>query len=116
LNKNAQLLFVIPLAAGAILIVRAASFYAQQTLVGSLGERLVAAVQRDMFDRLIRRDLASLNEVHSGQFVSNFLYDATLMRDAITKGVAAIGLEIVQLVGLAALMIFQAWKLALLSV
>jgi subfamily B ATP-binding cassette protein MsbA len=116
LNKNGQLLLFIPLAAGGILIVRAASFYAQQTLVGSLGERIVAATQRDMFDSLIRRDLASLNEVHSGQFISNFLYDAMLMRDAITKGVAAIGLEVVQLAGLAALMLFQAWKLALLSV
>jgi len=95
--------------------VRAASFYAQQTLVGSLGERIVAATQRDMFDSLIRRDLASLNEVHSGQFVSNFLYDATQMRDAITKGAAAIGLEVVQLLGLAALMVYQAWQLALLS-
>ena len=42
-----------------------------------------------MFGRLIRRDLADLNAVHSGQFVSNFLYDATLMRDALTQGVAA---------------------------
>ena len=48
-----------------------------------------------MFARLIRRDLADLNAVHSGQFVSNFLYDATLMRDAITQGVAAIFLELV---------------------
>ena len=115
LNKNGHFLLLIPLLACAILIVRAASFYAQQTLVGSLGERIVAATQKDMFDNLIRRDLASLNEVHSGQFVSNFLYDATQMRDAITKGAAAIGLEIVQLVGLAALMVYQAWKLALLS-
>ena len=51
-----------------------------------------------MFARLIRRDLAALNAVHSGQFVSNFLYDATLMRDALTQGVAAIFLEAVQLV------------------
>ena len=40
-----------------------------------------------MFESLIRRDLADLNAVHSGQFVSNFLYDATLMRDALTNGV-----------------------------
>src|SRR5438105_9783834 len=62
LNKNGRMLLVIPLAACGILIVRAASFYAQQTLVGSLGERIVAATQRDMFDSLIRRDLESLNE------------------------------------------------------
>jgi subfamily B ATP-binding cassette protein MsbA len=115
-HKNPAMLTVIPLAALAVLWIRAASFYAQQTLVGSLGERVVAAAQRDMFDNLIRRDLASLNAVHSGQFVSNFLYDATLMRDAISKGLAAIGMETVQLIGLAGLMIYQDWKLAVLSV
>src|SRR5580704_12239182 len=88
--KNSEALLIIPLEAFGILVVRAASFYAQQTLIGSLGERLVAQIQRDMFHKLIRRDLASLNEIHSGQFVSNFLYDASLMRDAINKGVAAI--------------------------
>src|SRR5258708_26504622 len=46
LNKNGQLLWIIPLAAGGILIVRAASFFAQPKLVGSLGERIVAAAQR----------------------------------------------------------------------
>ena len=68
--------------------------------IDSLGEKTVAAAQRDMFGRLIRRDLADLNAVHSGQFVSNFLYDATLMRDAITQGVAAIFLELVSAGGL----------------
>jgi subfamily B ATP-binding cassette protein MsbA len=116
LAKNPHMLAVVPAAAFAVLAIRAASFYAQQTLVGSLGEQIVAAGQRDMFDNLTRRDLASLNEIHSGRFISNFLYDAALMRDAIAKAIAAIGLEFVQLVGLAALMIYQDWRLAALSV
>jgi subfamily B ATP-binding cassette protein MsbA len=115
-KKDPTMLTLIPAAALGILWVRAASYYAQQTLIGSLGERVVAASQRDMFDNLIRRDLSSLNAVHSGQFVSSFLYDATLMRDAIAKGVSAIGMELVQLIGLAALMIWRDWKLAALSV
>jgi subfamily B ATP-binding cassette protein MsbA len=116
IDKNAGASWVIPLEALGILWIRAASFYGQQALLGSIGERIVAAVQLDMFKKLIRRDLSSLNEIHSGQFVANFLYDATLMRDSITRGVAAVALELVQLIGLAALMIYQAWKLALLAV
>jgi subfamily B ATP-binding cassette protein MsbA len=67
-----------------------------------------------MFDRLIHRDLADLNAVHSGQFVANFLYDATLMRDAITQGVAAIFLESVSLVALLAYALISDWQLGLL--
>ena len=116
LDKRADMLAVIPLLACAILFARAGSYYGQQTLIESLGERVVVACQRDMFDNLIRRDLASLNAVHSGQFVSNFLYDATLLREAITKGVAGIALEAVSLIGFAGLMIYQDWKLAFFSV
>ncbi len=67
-----------------------------------------------MFTRLINRDLADLNAVHSGQFVANFLYDATLMRDAITQGVAAIFLESVSLVALLAYALISDWQLGLL--
>ena len=84
-------------------------------LIDSLGEKAVAQAQRDMFGRLIRRDLADLNAVHSGQFVSNFLYDATLMRDALTQGVAAIFLELVQLVVYIGIVIASDWQLGLLS-
>ena len=68
-----------------------------------------------MFASLIRRDLAALNAVHSGQFVSNFLYDATLMRDAFTQGVAAIFLELVSLIFYLAYCFISDWVLALLS-
>jgi subfamily B ATP-binding cassette protein MsbA len=84
-------------------------------MVDSLGERTVAAAQRDMFARLIRRDLADLNAVHSGQFVSNFLYDATLMRDGLTQGIAAVFLESVQLVVYLAYVLVSDWQLGALA-
>src|SRR3569623_513061 len=81
----------------------------------SLGEKTVASAQREMFSRLIHRDLADLNAVHSGQFVSNFLYDATLMRDALTQGVADIYLELVQLIVYIGIELASVWLLCLLS-
>jgi subfamily B ATP-binding cassette protein MsbA len=81
----------------------------------SLAEKTVAAAQRDMFSRLIRRDLADLNAVHSGQFVSSFLYDATLMRDGLTQCIAAVFLEAVQLVVYLAYVLFSDWQLGALA-
>lgn len=115
LEKQSSMLAIVPLAVIALMTVRAISWYGQQTLIDSVGERVVTATQRDMFDHLIRRDLASLNAVHSSQFVSTMLYDATLMRDAITRGVAAIGLEAAQLIAFSAAMIYEDWQLALIA-
>jgi subfamily B ATP-binding cassette protein MsbA len=115
LLKVPSMLFVIPAAVLGVLVLRAASTYGQQTLIESLGERVVAASQRDMFASLVGNDLASLNAVHSGQFISNFLYDATQLRDAITKGVAAAVLELLTLVGLMGVMVFEDWRLTIIS-
>ncbi|HTT83409.1 MAG TPA: ABC transporter ATP-binding protein, partial [Rhizomicrobium sp.] len=53
---------------------------------------------------------------HSGELVSKFLYDATLLRGSITRGVAGLGKEFVTLLVLAGVMIYEDWQLAVISV
>ncbi|HUO99735.1 MAG TPA: ABC transporter ATP-binding protein [Rhizomicrobium sp.] len=113
--KDHAVLYLYPLFALGILWGRGAAYYLQQSMIETVGERVVNEAQREMFRSLVYRDLASLNAVHSGKFVSNFLYDATLMRDAITQGVAGVGREFVSLIVLTAIMFWQDWKLALIS-
>jgi subfamily B ATP-binding cassette protein MsbA len=115
-DKRAEWLLPLTFAVVAIMSVRAVSWYGQKILIDSVGERVVAGTQRNMFDSLLARDLASLNAVHSGQFVSNFLYDATMMRDAIALSVAGVALESVQLVIYTGVMVYLDWQLALISV
>ena len=98
-NEEAGWLLPLTLVALGIVVLRAITLFLGRMWVDSLGEKTVAAAQAHMFARLIRRDLADLNAVHSGQFVSNFLYDATLMRDGLTQSLAAVFLESVQLIG-----------------
>jgi len=97
------------------IILRAIGMFLGRALIDSVGEKTVAVAQHAMFRNLINRDLADLNAVHSGQFVSGFLYDATLMRDAFTLGVAAIFLEAVSLVFYLGYAIWVDWQLSLLA-
>jgi subfamily B ATP-binding cassette protein MsbA len=103
--------WLLPLEALGLLLLRAVASYFQQSRIETVGERVVTAAQRDMFKSLVRRDLVDLNAVHSGTFVSNFLYDATLMRDSIIKGIAGVALEFTTLVCLVMLMIYADWRL-----
>ena len=115
LRRQAELLLPLSLAVGGVVVLRAITLFFGRMWLDSAAERTVAAAQRDMFGRLIRRDLADLNAVHSGQFVSNFLYDATLMRDGLTQGVAAVFLEAVQLVVFLAYVLISDWQLGALA-
>jgi ATP-binding cassette, subfamily B, bacterial MsbA len=116
LEKRADLLVLVPAAIFGVVVVRAVTQYLQQSMMDSVGERAVAETQHDMALSLVSQDLATLNAVHSAQFVSNFVYDATLMRDAIIRGIAGLGLEFISLIALASVMIYQDWQLAAISV
>jgi subfamily B ATP-binding cassette protein MsbA len=108
-------LLPLSLIAFATIALRATGLFIGKAMIDTLGEKAVAAAQADMFRNLIRRDLSSLNALHSGQFVSGFLYDATLMRDAFTLGVAAIFLEAVSLVFYLGYALWVDWQLCLLA-
>ena len=97
-------------------LVRGLFNFGETALTNLVGQNIIADAQKDMVRSLIRFDLQQLNLVHSGQFISNFLYDAALLRDAIIKGIAAIAKEFLSLIFLGAVMIYQDWRLALLSV
>jgi subfamily B ATP-binding cassette protein MsbA len=115
LRHQAEMLLPLSLAVVLVGCLRAASLFVGKMTIDSLGEKAVARAQGDMFGRLIRRDLADLNAVHSFQFVSNFLYDATLMRDGLTQGIAAIFLETVQLAVYLVYVLFSDWQLGVLA-
>ena len=115
-QHEAAMLWPITLAVLALMIFRAASWFGQKVLIDTIGERVIAQAQRDMFDSLMARDLASLNAFHSGQFLSGFLFDANLMRDAVGQGVSALGLQLLMLVGLLIVMLYQDWQLTIISI
>jgi len=115
LRHQTEMLLPLSLAVVGVVMLRAVTLFFGRMTLDSLGEKTVATAQRDMFKRLINRDLADLNAVHSGQFVSNFLYDATLMRDGLTQGLAAIFLESVQLVVYLAYVLISDWQLGALA-
>ena len=108
-------LLPLSLIAFAVIALRAIGMFIGRALIDTLGEKAVAAAQADMFRSLIRRDLASLNALHSGQFVSGFLYDATLLRDAFTLGMAAIFLEAVSLVFYLGYALWVDWQLCVIA-
>jgi subfamily B ATP-binding cassette protein MsbA len=115
LEKRPDMVLLIPAAIVGAVTLRAVLNFGEMALANMLGQKIVADSQRDMVKSLIDFDLQRLNLVHSGQFISNFLYDATLLRDAVTKGIAGLAKEFLSLVFLGAVMVYQDWRLSLIS-
>ena len=77
LDKREDMLLLIPAAIVVVVLLRAGFNYGETVFSSIVGQSIVADVQRDMVRSMAALDLERLNRVHSGQFISNFLYDAT---------------------------------------
>jgi subfamily B ATP-binding cassette protein MsbA len=114
-DKRADMVLVVPAIAIGVAVMRALFNYGEAVFLNAVGQGIVARAQRDMVRAIAALDLAELNAIHSGQLISSFLYDATLLRDALTRGVAAGAKEILTLILFAALLIYESWQLSIVA-
>jgi ATP-binding cassette, subfamily B, bacterial MsbA len=115
LLKHADQFIIIPLEYMAVIIVRAIASFGEQSITNTIAERISADIQRDMFKSQIRLDIGGLNAVHSSDMISKFLYDTSLLRNAITRGILAMGREILTLAAMLVVMVWNSWQLSLIS-
>ena len=81
---------MVPVAVVIVVVVKAIAAYFEGTLMTRFGERIIADTQIRMYGHMIRSDLAWLHEMHSGKLIASFLYDASLLREAVTKALTGI--------------------------
>jgi len=105
----------IPLTIAALALLRTVVQVVQASLVNRIGNGVVADVQRQLFGRLVRADLARLRAQHSGAFVSSVLYDAGLTREAATSGVVNYTQNALMVLGGLWVMFHIDWTLALVA-
>jgi subfamily B ATP-binding cassette protein MsbA len=113
--RDTRLLLIIPLAVVALALVKGLANYAQAVLMTHIGQRVVADIQRALFARLMRADLAFFHANPTGTLISRFTNDAAMLRTAATNVLAGIGKEAVTAIFLLALMFYQDWVLALIA-
>ncbi len=107
IEKNPQMLMVIPFAVFAVMAIKAAASYGDNVIMNYVGRRIVSDTQISMFERLMHADIGWLRQNHSGKLISHFLNDAVLMREAVTRSITGIGKDFLSLVFLFGVMIYQ---------
>lgn len=109
-----RILYQIPLIVIFITGAKAFTQYAQNISVQSLIWTIIRSLQERMFDHALRADIATIETESPAQWAARFTTDALSMREALTRGINALG-DVVTLVGLAAAMIWADWELSLIG-
>lgn len=95
------------------IVMRGISTYLHTVKMGAIGHYLVADVQRDLFNHMIRLDLQFFQDNHSGSLVARMISDVQVMRSAFAESLTGIGKNLVTLIILVGVMFARDWALAL---
>ncbi len=115
LNKDEQLLWMIPLALVVIALIGGVANYGQTMLMRYVGQHIVADMQVELFHHIMHADLGMFNEQSSGRIVSRFTNDIQMMRHAVSSVLAGLAKEFLSLLVLVGLMFYQSWELSLVA-
>ena len=113
-NKNQTMLVLIPLGVIAISLTKGAATYGSNVIMNFVGQRSTSNLQRDLFSRLVRGDLAYVAQKHSGAYISIFMNDATRLRDTVSKIIITLVRHLLTIIALIAFMFTINWHLALI--
>ena len=115
-DTNESMLVLIPLGVILISVVKGGATYMSNVILNYVGQRSTANLQRDLFARLVRGDLAYVSQQHSGAYISIFMTDAIRLRDSSIKWsfVALVRHTLTIMCALTIFMFTINWQLALI--
>ena len=116
IEKDQTLIFLIPLIIMITFTIKGASLYFAKVVMIGVAVEVRKLVQADMLSALIKTDTQTIDEKHTGKFISNLTYDVEMIINLISTAILNIAKDTLTLIGLLSVMFFQNWKLSLIAI
>ncbi len=115
-DKNEKMLWPVALTVLTVFTIRGLVTYGHAVIMNRLGQRIISDVNRDMFAHLVYADLSYFHNHPSGQLLSRFISDTSMMRTATVEGLTGLGKNTFTIIFLVMVMFYQDWRLSLVSI
>jgi subfamily B ATP-binding cassette protein MsbA len=112
IDKDKTFAWLIPLGIILSFTSKGASLYFARINIIQVGSRIGAELQKRLANFIIRADIKTLENRHSGNYISNIFYDTGAVTNLVSTGVLNIVKDSFSLIALVSLMFYQNWKLA----
>jgi subfamily B ATP-binding cassette protein MsbA len=116
IQRDQTLLMIIPILIIIAFSVKGVSLYLAKVIMVNVAEDIKKKLQLDMLNTLISADTQSIDEKHSGKFISNLTYDVMHITNLLSNGILNLFKDSLTLIGLLTVMFFQNWKLSLIAI
>tara|TARA_X000001036_G_scaffold423949_1_gene448482 strand:+ start:901 stop:2643 length:1743 start_codon:yes stop_codon:yes gene_type:complete len=92
------------------------SLYFARINIIRVGEEVAGALQKKVANNILTSDIQTLDNRHSGKYISNVMFDTHHVQTLVSTGVLNLMKDTFSVVALVSLMFYQNWKLALFAI
>ena len=92
------------------------SLYFARINIIRVGQEVAGALQKKVAHNILTSDIQTLDNRHSGKYISNVMYDTHHVQNLVSNGVLNIMKDSFSVIALVSLMFYQNWKLALFAI
>ena len=92
------------------------SLYFARINIIRVGEEVAGALQKNVARNILTSDIQTLDNRHSGKYISNVMYDTHHVQNLVSNGVLNLMKDSFSVIALVSLMFYQNWKLALFAI
>ncbi len=92
------------------------SLYFARINIIRVGEEVAGALQKKIANNILTSDIQTLDNRHSGKYISNVMFDTHHVQNLVSTGVLNLMKDSFSVIALVSLMFYQNWKLALFAI
>jgi subfamily B ATP-binding cassette protein MsbA len=116
IDKNQIFALTIPLLIVVAFSTKGLSLYLARINVIRVGEEVAGALQKKIAKNILFSDIQTLDNRHSGKYISNVMYDSHKVQTLVSTGILNMMKDTFSVIALVSLMFYQNWKLALFAI
>ncbi len=116
IEKDSTLAWLIPILIIIAFTTKGLSLYFARMNIIRVGNEVAGEIQKKVAKNILTSDIQTLDNRHSGKYISNIMFDAHQIQNLVSTGVLNIMKDSFSIVALVSLMFYQNWKLALFAI
>ena len=115
IDQDTTLSWLIPIVIIFVFSGKGLSLYFARTIIIRVGEEIAGELNKKIANNILTTDTQTLDNRHSGKYISNIMYDTGLVQNLVSTGVLNLMKDTFTAVALVGVMFYQNWKLALFA-
>ena len=116
IDQNKVFAWTIPILIIIAFSSKGLSLYFARINIIRVGEEVAGELQKKIATNILKSDVQTLENRHSGKYISNVMFDTHHVQQLVSTGVLNLMKDSFSVIALVSLMFYQNWKLALFAI